>query len=80
MAEKVVELRKTLEEQPPVAAQTRPSRVRLRVVLLVIIPLIALAGGLYLYLTSGATFRPTMPTSARRRCSSRRTFPARSPK
>ena len=53
MAEKVVELRKTLEEPPPVAAQTRPSRVRLRVVLLVIIPLIALAGGLYFYLTSG---------------------------
>lgn len=53
MAEKVVELRKTLEEQPPVAAQTRPSRVRLRLLLLVIIPLIALAGGLYFYLTSG---------------------------
>jgi membrane fusion protein (multidrug efflux system) len=53
MAEKVVELRKTLEEQPPVAAQTRPSRLRLRVLLLVIIPLIALAGGLYFYLTSG---------------------------
>jgi membrane fusion protein, multidrug efflux system len=53
MADKVVELRKTQEEQTPVAVQARPSRTRLRVVLLVIIPLIALAGGAYFYLISG---------------------------
>ena len=53
MADKVVELRKTQEEQAPVVVQARRSRVRLRVVLLVIIPLIALTGGAYLYFTSG---------------------------
>ncbi len=53
MADKVVELRKTQEELAPVVVQARPSRARLRMVLLVIIPLIALAGGAYFYLTSG---------------------------
>ncbi len=53
MADKVVELRKTLEELAPPAVRARPSRVRLRMVLLVIIPLLALAGGLYFYLMSG---------------------------
>lgn len=53
MADKVVELRKTQEEQVPQIVQARPSRLRLRVVLLVIIPLIALTGGLYFYLMSG---------------------------
>ena len=56
MAEKVVELRKTQEEvAPPVAtaAKARPSRKRLRLILLIVIPLIALAGGLYMYLASG---------------------------
>ncbi len=56
MAEKVVELRKPQEElAPPVAAaaKPRPSRKRLRWVLLVVIPLIALVGGLYMYLASG---------------------------
>ena len=59
MAEKVVELRKTQEQEeatlpPPAAAvRARPSRKRLRLVLLVVIPLIALAGGLYMYLASG---------------------------
>ena len=55
MAEKVIELRKTQEEQAPPAVQARParSRARLRLVLLVVLPLIALAGGLYFYLQSG---------------------------
>ncbi len=54
MADKVVELRKTQEEQAPaVAAKPARSRARMRLVLLVIIPLIALAGGAYFYLTSG---------------------------
>ena len=55
MADKVVELRKTQEEQAPPAVQARParSRARLRWVLLVAIPLIALAGGLYFYVSSG---------------------------
>jgi membrane fusion protein (multidrug efflux system) len=58
MADKVVELRKTHDEQaleldlaPTPAA--RSSRKRLRWILLVVIPLIALAGGLYMYLASG---------------------------
>src|ERR687883_520310 len=52
MADKVVELRKTQEEQ---AEQTAPkrSRSRLRMVLLVVVPLIALGVGSYFYLTSG---------------------------
>src|SRR6266700_756593 len=55
MSDKVVELRKTAEEAsaPPAVAQPRPSRKRLRLVLLVVIPLIAVAGGLYFYLMSG---------------------------
>jgi membrane fusion protein (multidrug efflux system) len=55
MSDKVVELRKTAEEAsaPPAVAQPRPSRKRLRLVLLVVIPLIALAAGSYFYLTSG---------------------------
>ena len=56
MADKVVELRKTQEEQAaPAAVAPAPkrSRARLRMVLLVIIPLIALVGGGYLYLASG---------------------------
>src|SRR2546430_6170542 len=55
MADKVVELRKTQEEQAPPAVATKParSRVSLRLMLLVIIPLIALAAGSYFYLTSG---------------------------
>jgi len=55
MADKVVELRKTQEEQAPPAVAAKParSRARMRLVLLVIIPLIALAGGAYFYLTSG---------------------------
>ncbi|MEA2878842.1 MAG: rane fusion protein multidrug efflux system, partial [Hyphomicrobiales bacterium] len=54
MADKVVELRKTQEEQAPaVAAKPARSRARMRLVLLVIIPLIALAGGAYFYLASG---------------------------
>ena len=55
MADKVVELRKTQEEQAPPAVATKParSRVSLRLMLLVIIPLIALAGGAYFYLASG---------------------------
>jgi len=55
MADKVVELRKTQEEQaaPAIAAKPARSRASLRLVLLVIIPLIALAGGAYFYLTSG---------------------------
>jgi len=54
MADKVVELRKTQEEQAPtIAAKPARSRARMRLVLLVVIPLIALAGGAYFYLTSG---------------------------
>src|SRR3982751_2683473 len=55
MSEKVVELRKTAEEAAamPAVAQPRFSRKRLRLVLLTVIPLIALAGGLYFYLMSG---------------------------
>jgi membrane fusion protein (multidrug efflux system) len=52
MAEKVVELRKTQEDALPIV-QARPSRVRLRVVLLAVIPLIALVVGSYFYLMSG---------------------------
>jgi membrane fusion protein (multidrug efflux system) len=59
MADKVVELRKTQEETreevtaPAVQAKPQRSRARLRMVLLVVIPLIVLAGGLYFYLGSG---------------------------
>jgi membrane fusion protein, multidrug efflux system len=56
MADKVVELRKTQEEQAPapvLAPAPKRSRARLRAVLLVIVPLIALVGGLYFYLASG---------------------------
>ncbi|MEA2872722.1 MAG: rane fusion protein multidrug efflux system [Hyphomicrobiales bacterium] len=54
MADKVVELRKTQEEQvPAVAVKPARSRAGLRLVLLVVIPLIALAGGAYFYLMSG---------------------------
>src|SRR5947209_13970299 len=57
MADKVVELRKTQEDQaasaPAVAAKPARSRGSLRLVMLVLIPLIALAGGAYFYLASG---------------------------
>ena len=55
MADKVVELRKTQEEAAPpvVAARPRASNARLRLVLLVVIPLLALAVGSYFYLVSG---------------------------
>jgi membrane fusion protein (multidrug efflux system) len=55
MSEKVVELRKTAEEAAasPAVAPPRSSRKRLRLILLLVIPLIALAGGLYFYLMSG---------------------------
>ena len=56
MADKVVELRKTQEEQaapPSVVPAPKRARSRLRMVLLVVIPLIALVGGGYLYLASG---------------------------
>ena len=59
MADKVVELRKTQEEireevtVPAVQAKPQRSRARLRLMLLVVVPLIALAGGLYFYLGSG---------------------------
>src|SRR5688572_3598698 len=55
MADKVVELRKTQDEQvaPVVAAKPARSRARLRLVLLVVIPLIALGVGSYFYLLSG---------------------------
>src|SRR4029077_13724604 len=53
MADKVIELRKTSDAQVPAAVQARPSRARLRLVLLVVLPLLALAGGLYFYLASG---------------------------
>jgi len=57
MADKVVELRKTQEEQveqvaAPATAPKR-ERSRLRMVLLVIVPLIALCVGSYFYLASG---------------------------
>jgi membrane fusion protein (multidrug efflux system) len=57
MADKVVELRKTQEETaaaaPAVAAKPARSRRPLRLVLLVVLPLIALAVGSYFYLASG---------------------------
>src|SRR2546421_356858 len=55
MADKVVELRKTQEEQAAPAVATKPARSRgsLRLVLLVVIPLIALVAGGYFYLASG---------------------------
>src|SRR5437868_6112959 len=57
MADKVVELRKTAEEPaaPPASSETavRSSRKRLRMILLVVIPLIALGIGTYFYLASG---------------------------
>ena len=56
MADKVVELRKTQEEaapRRPWQRSLRASRARLRLVLLVVIPLIALAVGAYFYLMSG---------------------------
>src|SRR4051812_43726498 len=55
MADKVVELRKTQDEQtlPTVAAKLARSRASLRLVLLIVIPLIALAAGGYFYLGSG---------------------------
>ncbi len=57
MADKVVELRKPQDEvvaAPSLAtAPPKRSRKRLRMVLLVVIPLIALAAGSYFYLTSG---------------------------
>ena len=56
MADKVVELRKTQDEQAPIVAPTLAparSRKRLRWILLVVIPLIALGIGTYMYLASG---------------------------
>jgi membrane fusion protein (multidrug efflux system) len=55
MADKVVELRKTQDEVAalPAVARVRTSRMSLRVVLLVVIPLIALVVGGYFYLASG---------------------------
>jgi membrane fusion protein (multidrug efflux system) len=55
MSEKVVELRKTAEEATasPAVAPPRVSRKKLRLILLLVIPLIAVAGGLYFYLMSG---------------------------
>src|SRR5262245_1607655 len=56
MADKVVELRKTQDEQAApasVAPAPKRSRARLRMVLLVVIPLIALGVGSYFYLMSG---------------------------
>jgi len=55
MADKVVELRKTQEEAAPAAVVVRPraAKGRLRLVLLVVIPLIALIAGAYFYLASG---------------------------
>ncbi|MEJ0079083.1 MAG: HlyD family secretion protein [Alphaproteobacteria bacterium] len=55
MADKVVELRKTQEEAlpPPVVARPRASNGRLRLILLVVIPLIAVVVGGYFYLGSG---------------------------
>jgi membrane fusion protein, multidrug efflux system len=59
MADKVVELRKTQDEPAPdlmpavEAKPARPSRKRLRWILLVVIPLIAAGIGSYFYLASG---------------------------
>ena len=54
MADKVVELRKTQEETTaPAVVRPRASKGRLRLVLLVILPLIALVVGGYFYLASG---------------------------
>src|ERR1043165_4118533 len=55
MADKVVELRKTQEEAvpPPALVRPRASNGRLRLVLLVVIPLIAMVTGGYFYLASG---------------------------
>jgi membrane fusion protein, multidrug efflux system len=55
MSEKVVELRKTQEDTATAAVAAKParSRARLRLVLLVVLPLVALVGGLYVYLQSG---------------------------
>jgi len=56
MAEKnVVELRKTQDEVAAPAVEAKParSRAKLRLVLLVVLPLIALAAGAYFYLMSG---------------------------
>ena len=59
MADKVIELRKTQDEQieqaaaPSMATAPKRERSRLRMVLLVIVPLIALCVGGYFYLTSG---------------------------
>jgi membrane fusion protein (multidrug efflux system) len=55
MADKVVELRKTQDEQAAPAVTAKPARLRLplRLLLLIIIPLIAFAGGTYFYLASG---------------------------
>src|SRR3954464_15889265 len=56
MAEKVVELRKTQEEAAPppaVVRRQRASKGRLRLVLLVVIPLTARVPAAYFYLASG---------------------------
>jgi membrane fusion protein (multidrug efflux system) len=56
MSDRVVELRKTQEEvaSPPIApVKPARSRKRLRFVLLLVLPLIAIAVGSYFYLTSG---------------------------
>src|SRR6188768_3484902 len=56
MADKnVVELRKTQDEVAVPAVEAKParSRAKLRLVLLVVVPLIALAAGAYFYLMSG---------------------------
>src|ERR1043165_3165871 len=54
MADKVVELRKTQEElAPAIAVKPARARVPLRFILLIVIPLLALAAGGYFYLASG---------------------------
>src|SRR5437660_3554844 len=56
MSDKVVELRKTQEEvTAPLAPSPKPqrSRAKLRMMLLIVVPLIAVVGGLYFYLGSG---------------------------
>src|SRR3954466_13608139 len=55
MADKVVELRKSQEETTttPVVVRSRAAKGRLRLVLLVVLPLIALVVGGYFYLASG---------------------------
>src|SRR2546426_8829683 len=55
MADKVVELRKTQEDAapPPAVIRPRASKGRLRLILLVVVPLIALTVGGYFYLASG---------------------------